>query len=86
MKLNRPRMAHISHHPQKTAMKHAHIKQHLKHEPRRKSHIVADGEPFCLKPEGFSAALSEESMRPLKYCLKRLQVRPTNVIVSYPIC
>ena len=38
-----------------------------------------------LEAGGLSAALSEESMRRLKYCLQWLQVCPTTVIISYPI-
>jgi hypothetical protein len=38
-----------------------------------------------LEAGGLSAALSEESMRRLKYCLQWLQVGPPTLIVSYPI-
>ena len=55
IQLKRPKMAHVPQHPHKTSMKHAHIKQPpRKHEPRRKSHNVVDGKPFCLKPEGLA--------------------------------
>lgn len=38
-----------------------------------------------LEAGGIGAAVSEESMRRLKYCLQWLQVRPTVVLMFHPL-